>query len=624
MELAISDDGAIVVITGLNAGFSVIAVDSECGEPLVPPIRRIFLEKSSRCQQTGNVISNFVSGYRYAAHPLLNAQGTVLKVQVIDHEYRRHLLALKPWGFPSAATLEYLALGDSFTSGEGETNDGHYLLGTNREFDRCHLSDRSYPFLIAAAQGIAIHHVESVACSGARMNDIVATSPYEGQGNRLGEGGWNWNSMLIKQRQEEALEGFFPGRILQSQFVDAYQPRAITIGIGGNDAGFMDKLRACVMPGTCEWVSNPALRMRVGEEIARQFAALRELFQRILSLSPLSQLFVFGYPQIVTDEGRGCDLLTAHLLNLEEREFMSQGVHYLNQVIRAAAQSVNVPYIDIESSFHGARLCEIAKKSAVNGVRLGDDLAPIASLPMLRIIGNESFHPTPYGHELIAATFRRLVPDLRENTTCECVPSTTLPPTPAYWTGQNTADEPALWAESFANVEYDSGEKRLAVYVPEGSLLPHSVAHLTIAGREGELEIVTVGSKGEIVANIVLPQSLQRGYHTVHVYGTSFSGERINLYQAIAVSEAEPMEEPVRVDTGKDSNLDHEQSLPKETPPHLAPRIIPLNTEATQVLGITTFHMRDTVQGRYSELVVPGIIIILCVFVFIYIRGRGG
>ncbi len=59
--------------------------------------------------------------------------------------------------------IEYLALGDSYISGEGAFQ---YKDGTDTDNNRCHLSSRSYPYLLGQALDLSSYN--SVACSGAK------------------------------------------------------------------------------------------------------------------------------------------------------------------------------------------------------------------------------------------------------------------------------------------------------------------------------------------------------------------------------------------------------------------------------------------------------------------------
>ncbi len=60
---------------------------------------------------------------------------------------------------------QYLALGDSFASGEGTFN---YIAGTEDGPNQCHQSIFSYPYLMQSNVG----ETASVACSGAKISNI--------------------------------------------------------------------------------------------------------------------------------------------------------------------------------------------------------------------------------------------------------------------------------------------------------------------------------------------------------------------------------------------------------------------------------------------------------------------
>lgn len=105
--------------------------------------------------------------------------------------------------------LDYLALGDSFSSGEGDlgidklTKKNYYRMHTDddghsvvdgyrvklRPAEKCHISTRSYPYKLATGMELGAHwngdggDWGSVACSGALMSDIdgSASDEYAGQ-----------------------------------------------------------------------------------------------------------------------------------------------------------------------------------------------------------------------------------------------------------------------------------------------------------------------------------------------------------------------------------------------------------------------------------------------------------
>lgn len=279
INLAISNDGKSVAQMGMNAGFSVISVDDDCGQVIVGSLSKLAgtRECISRDLPTGALFPSF----RYAQQPRFYGSGAELEVVVLSWNEPTRKVTFSANGAQSAPRLGLLALGDSFTSGEGEIDESYYLNGTNEDLDNCHLSRRSYPLLVASMLNLEVNDARTVACAGARIGDLMGqSSSYSGQGNRLGESGMDMSVVDKTIAQQQALDSFQPGWALQSDFVERYRPEKLLIGIGGNDAGLMGKLAVCAMPGTCEWATSEGIRVTVGE-ISRLKNALERLYATI-------------------------------------------------------------------------------------------------------------------------------------------------------------------------------------------------------------------------------------------------------------------------------------------------------------------------------------------------------
>ncbi|QQS18942.1 hypothetical protein IPL68_02690 [Candidatus Saccharibacteria bacterium] len=101
-----------------------------------------------------------------------------------------------------------------------------------------------------------------------------------------------------------------------------------------------------------------------------------------------------GYPQIAKVDG---DCGANVKLNSSEVKFRSQLISYLNSVIKRAAAEAGAYYVDAENALNGYRLCEAPKgKAGMNGVTKGNDSGPF------KLIGQESYHPTTFGHRLLS------------------------------------------------------------------------------------------------------------------------------------------------------------------------------------------------------------------------------
>jgi lysophospholipase L1-like esterase len=418
--------------------------------------------------------------------------------------------------------LEYLAIGDSFTSGEGETDSRHYLPGTDDELEKCHTSNRSYPFLFAGLKDLS--SVRNVACSGAKMTDIFAKVGYLGQGRRLGPAGLSLSADSIAAVQARALDSFHSGVTGQSHFVEHYEPELLTVGVGGNDAGLTTKLKVCAMPGECEWTSD-AGRQKTAGEIQSLFGRFVEFYRKLTILSPASQIVAIGYP-LAVDDGGACDPVTAALFSGDELRFMDESMMYLNQVIERAARSAGVVLADMSRVFAGHQLCSGSLTPAMNGLRLGND----ATVGIFRVIGNESFHPTPYGHELIAHELKRRYNELISGAGCQGC-SNDPPSWPSYW-GEERKITSRLGDFASPTV-LTSANSAISITLPPRSLLAGTKVRVEIHSDDLVLGTLKVDEQGGLSGSLTIPAGLEEGFHTIHLFGTSDSGEDIEMYQEI-------------------------------------------------------------------------------------------
>lgn len=519
VELAISNNGNTVAVMGENAGFLVVRITSTCGGL-----------STEECPRVMPTTTAFAPTFRFAAHPLFDRGGGQLSFYVATGGQPNRRVVLRQPGY-EVTHLRYLALGDSFSSGEGDTSDTFYQIGTNSGFDRCHVSIRSYPFIIGAHMNISNEDMKNVACAGAKITDVIGEDGfYQGQGKRLTD------DAQRALKRGSALNSFSPGWVHQESFVSRYQPEIVTLGIGGNDAGLMAKLKTCAMPGLCEWVATPKAREKTGNEIQRLFDRLTSAYRSLMSDSPGSLLYAVGYPQIVDPEGI-CDPVTSFLLDHEERIFVRQGISYLNQVIKRAAESVGVSYLDVEDSLQGQELCSSSILSpAMNGLRLGNDIAPNKALPMLKLIGSETFHPTPEGHRLLGETIISKYGDLAQSHVCaNCLIGPEPPPLPGYWVGEDRTSSLRQFAVNVISADHiDPGYPLVEIKVPPGTFEPGSSARIEIHSETSLLGEAVVDDNGGFSRKVTIPESTSEGFHSLHIYGTSYSHTTVDLYQTIS------------------------------------------------------------------------------------------
>lgn len=202
----------------------------------------------------------------------------------------------------AAAVTQYVALGDSYSSGVGT---GSYLPdGTS-----CQRSTYAYPALLAASAG---WELTFRACSGATVADVT------GQLSSLSAG-----------------------------------TDRVSLSVGGNDAGFADVLTECAMPG---WMSNCNGAIDDAQAIVRNTlpARLGSLYGDLRNRAPNAQVVVVGYPRLFN--GEDCNAGT--WFSPAEQSRLNATADLLNATLRSAAGNAGFGYVDPTAAFVGHAVCD--------------------------------------------------------------------------------------------------------------------------------------------------------------------------------------------------------------------------------------------------------------------------
>jgi len=436
----------------------------------------------------------------------------------------QYVLSLPGADIPS---FEYLALGDSFAAGEGAYQ---YKALTDTKDNKCHLSLRSYPYLIA--QNMTLNKYESVACSGAKIEDInILSDDYDGQ-----------VSDQIKKKDRinlsEIISNFLPGYIAQKEFIQKHSPNIVTISAVGNDIGFTAKIRRCLEPDTC--FSTYEDRLEVVREINSQFDRLVEMYKQLKQNSlPQTKIYVLGYPQLAKPGGN-CGLNVR--LNNQEVAFSQLLITYLNSVIRQATSKAGVAYVDVEDALNGHRLCEAITPDeiAVNGLTAGNDIIQRFGGP----VGNESYHPNYTGQQLLANQVQT-----RTN-------NFTLPMPPPNNTAQPPAEsnnlallQAAKSGRPVQRINYDENLGNDVMYRQQwwqgtidttiNAIPPLKTFKVWLHSDPLDLGSFASDSSGNLSFQLKLPDTTPTGFHSLHVMGTNVAGELIDVYKTVYVAASE-------------------------------------------------------------------------------------
>lgn len=430
--------------------------------------------------------------------------------------------------------LDYLAIGDSYSSGEGDiarqADDSSFYLSGTDALGGCHVSSRSYPFMLAQLNNLTSNRTRNVACAGARIaNDYYGqSSDYLGQSGQLKD---KTESERAETR-EASLRDFSPGILKQIDFVKENKPRIVTLTGGGNDVGFGPLLNECAssVTSTCSYaLSGDEMAAVLGSSIKQQYESMQNVITAIKDASSETTVYVVGYPKFLASESLAC-FGDVGALDFLERTAVNQGLEYLNDVIQAAAVSKGAHYIDTEESLVGGKMCEGSEyvTNVVNAALAGD-LA-------------QAFHPNAVGHEKMAQVINGDSSFGLDTSNPSADTSVGAPDIPEYFGADESVR--AKRQDSIVN-KYLSVRSKAIFSIQKGVLKAGSRASISIHSKAKNLGTHTVASDGSLSVSRHLPSDIPTGYHTVLVKGIGPLGAPLWLYQFVYVDGAEP-------DTDKD------------------------------------------------------------------------
>ena len=415
--------------------------------------------------------------------------------------------------------LKYLALGDSYSSGEGdigknEHGGSYYLPLTDTGGDNCHVSSRSYPFLLRDAWGMNDDDMKTVACSGARVvNDYYPSiEGYLGQGNRLES-----RVHEIRQVHQNALERFIPGRVPQLEFVKKYQPEIVTLTGGGNDVGFEGVMRYCALSKTsCGYVKGGVGSMYedLMADMDDQYGYTVRLLQRIKEYSPTTTTYVIGYPKYLVDDRLFVCTVNSAWLDSREISMINDSAERLNAALARAAADSGAVYIDIEDSLAGGRLCEGSEY--VTG-------PAEAYLSSKNDRDPNMFHPNAKGHQKIYEAI------LKSKAVTEAGQPYSVPMVPRVERKRRVVRQDV----TNSTVRPDS---QVTISSSLVKFMRLTLAKIVLHSEPIELAEVVTDQEGAFTWKGQLPESVKPGFHLITVDGVDEAGQPIQIQQFITVT----------------------------------------------------------------------------------------
>jgi lysophospholipase L1-like esterase len=226
----------------------------------------------------------------------------------------------------AASAVNYVALGDSYSSGLGA---GSYISSSGS----CDRSTNAYPERWAAAHAPA--SFVSVACAGATTSDVISS-------------------------QVSALSA---------------STTLVSLTIGGNDAGFSSTMETCVLHSTSTCVNAvTAAESFVSTQLP---ARLNSALQQIRAHAPNAKIVLLGYPQLYDLSKSG----TCIGLSTTDRTDLNHAADALDGAMNAAAISNGDTFADVRGQFAHHEICDGAGSwlNSVNILSISSSYHPTAA-----------------------------------------------------------------------------------------------------------------------------------------------------------------------------------------------------------------------------------------------------
>ena len=268
----------------------------------------------------------------------------------------------------------YVALGDSYSSGEGVPDaSGQFIPPSNSPSpnDRCHRSYYAYSQDVIGTTGFPSAAQTSFwACSGAIIADYTHPNADNNEPSQ--------QSHLLNPN------GTPDGRI-----------RLVSLTMGGNDIQFPKVIAYCLTVPSCEIPEDPIVTKLINHTEPR----LVTLYGQILHDAPKAQVFVLGYPRIIASvPSPPC--MAAGIDAGEAVWFGAKAAQLDNAIKRAVSQvdAKRLHYVDTLKAFSGGEACS----------RIGSTSGTYMNGLMFRH-PVYSFHPTKAGQQIFASLLAQAV-----------------------------------------------------------------------------------------------------------------------------------------------------------------------------------------------------------------------
>ncbi len=296
---------------------------------------------------------------------------------------------LGAFAVPTPSTeLEYVAMGDSFSSGEGNPP---YLFNTDVDnYNTCHRSKGAYPLLLEAEPSLALNLTGFPACSGAEIKHII-------------------NSSNLENSEP-------PQAAMISTSTDL-----VTMSIGGNDIGFGHVLQECTLvhelsPGKTQDETDQAYCATALDDartVLESTAFEEDLATTYAGVASLggddTKLIIVGYPQLYPEYANITEACTwgtnpgsfgltsgrdVSESEINEIRSLTSDLNDLLSTNVGTLEDSNVRFADPSSRFVGHELC--TSVPYFTGVHEVFDLVDVRASFHPNVIGQSKYFITIY------------------------------------------------------------------------------------------------------------------------------------------------------------------------------------------------------------------------------------
>ncbi|MFF8595004.1 SGNH/GDSL hydrolase family protein [Streptomyces sp. NPDC015220] len=239
----------------------------------------------------------------------------------------------------ATTTLDYVALGDSYSAGSG-------VLPVDATNLLCLRSTANYPHVLAARTGA---HLKDVTCGAAQTKDFT--------------------------------EAQYPGVPPQARALGTGTD-LVTLTIGGNDNGtFINAITACGSAGVLSGGTGSPCKDKNGSSFddqieANTYPALKAALRSVRAAAPNARVAVLGYPWITPAAADPACFVKLPIASGDVPYLRGIQAH-LNAVVQRAAEETGATYVDFSQASEGHDACKAEGTRWIEPLLFGDNLVPV-------------------------------------------------------------------------------------------------------------------------------------------------------------------------------------------------------------------------------------------------------